>query len=682
MADQTFNVEVQADLIEKLTRAAPVQAIAELIWNALDADANRVEVEVIPDALNSIAQIIIVDDGNGIDHSDAPELFRRLGGFWKKPGVKTKGGRYLHGQEGRGRFKAFALGRVVDWDITYARAGALWSYRISMLEDNIRQVRISDEAPAQGGRTCGVTVKISEIHKDFRSLEPSSRSVQELNEIFALYLKDYRQVEIFFEGQRVNPETAIISTELFDLPTISDSSGEYSAKLEVIGWTAITRRVLYLCDERRFPLCQVDTRFHVGNFQFSAYVSSPYMTKLLTEGRIELAEMDEALRPVIEEAIDRIKTYARDKTAEQAKAVVEEWKADEVYPFSGDPKNRIEVVERQVFDIVAMSVRQFLPDFDQTPRKGKAYHLRMLKHAIEHSPEDLQLILNEVLNLPRPKQNELAQLLRETTLTAVINAAKVVTDRLKFLTGFEEIVFDTEFKKRLKERSQLHKIIADGNCWLFGEEYSLSVSDRSLTEVLRKHRELLGSPTVIDDEPVKHPTQSRGIIDLMVSREIRRHSSTEREHLIIELKAPKVRVGQIEINQIENYARAIAKDERFRNLKTKWSFWVISDDYDLDYVKHRADDEGMIRFGDILIYVKTWAEVIQGNRSRMQFFQEKLEYEADRGASLEFLKTKYAQFLEGFLEVETIVTDEADESASATEYQKAKQRSKKKAIAS
>jgi hypothetical protein len=29
--------------------------------------------------------------------------------------------RQLHGQEGRGRFKAFALGSVVDWTSTYAR---------------------------------------------------------------------------------------------------------------------------------------------------------------------------------------------------------------------------------------------------------------------------------------------------------------------------------------------------------------------------------------------------------------------------------------------------------------------------------------------------------------------------------------------------------------------------------
>jgi hypothetical protein len=649
MSDQTFDIEIQADLLDKLTRATPVQAIAELIWNGLDADAKRVVVETVPDHLEGISKIVVTDDGVGIDHRNAAELFRRLGGSWKKPGAKTKDGRYLHGQEGRGRFKAFALGRVVDWDVYYDRDSALWTYRISMLQDNLRQVRISDERPA-AGQARGVTVSVAELHKSFRSLEPIN-CVQELSEIFALYLKDYRDVSIFFENVRVNPEAAITSTESFMLPEIEDAGQRYEAKLEVIGWRTIAKRVLYLCDEHGFPMCQVDTRFHVGNFQFSAYLSSGYMTNLLQQGRIELAEMDEGLKPVIEGAIEKIKTYARQKQTEEAKAVVEEWKAEQIYPYAGAPQTRVEEVERQVFDIVAVNVSKFLPEFDQTPRKSKAWHLRMLRSAIEHSPEELQLILNQVLDLPIAKQNELAQILRETTLSALINAAKIVTDRLKFLAGLEQILFVDDFKKNLKERSQLHRIIADGNCWLFGEEYSLSVSDRSLTEVLRKHKELLRCDVAID-EPVKHPSKTRGIIDLMLSREIRRHSATERQHLIVELKAPKVTIGQKEIGQIENYAIAVAEDERFRGVNTKWAFWILSDDYD-GYVSRRMDKDDVIRLrGDeeILIYVKTWSQVVQDNKSRMQFFQEKLEYEADRGASLEYLKTRYAAFLEGVFE--------------------------------
>ena len=39
-----FQVEVQPDFIEKITRAKPLQALSELVWNALDADAREVRV--------------------------------------------------------------------------------------------------------------------------------------------------------------------------------------------------------------------------------------------------------------------------------------------------------------------------------------------------------------------------------------------------------------------------------------------------------------------------------------------------------------------------------------------------------------------------------------------------------------------------------------------------------------
>jgi len=114
-----YAVEVQADFLEKITRARPVQALAELIWNGLDADASKVQVRLDYNSLGAMSAIIIKDDGLGIPYAEAPELFRRLGGSWKKPGATTKrAGRFLHGQDGRGRFKSFALGLIAEWDVT------------------------------------------------------------------------------------------------------------------------------------------------------------------------------------------------------------------------------------------------------------------------------------------------------------------------------------------------------------------------------------------------------------------------------------------------------------------------------------------------------------------------------------------------------------------------------------
>ena len=189
-----------------------------------------------------------------------------------------------------------------------------------------------------------------------------------------------------------------------------------------------------------------------------------------------------------------------------------------------------------MFDIVAAHVQEIAPDLGISSTTTRALHLRMLRSAIERGPEELQLILKEVLDLPVKQQKELAALLQETTLTSIITAAKTVADRLKFISALESIVFNPETKGRLKERSQLHKILAE-NTWVFGEEYNLWVSDKDLRNVLVKHKKLLGSPISIED-PVKVVGQKRAIIDLMLSRSTRRHRADDIEHLVVELKAP------------------------------------------------------------------------------------------------------------------------------------------------
>lgn len=659
MADQVCHVEVQADFLDKIMGARPVQALSELIWNSLDADAKDVAVSFQYNELGSMSAIVIADNGSGMPRDDAPMLFSHLGGSWKRLTRHTKEGhRFLHGQDGRGRFKAFSLGGIVEWDVTYQKAmkegTGLWNYKITMKATNNREVVISEEAPAEPGKERGVIVSIAELPRDYRVFG-SDGGQQDLTEIFALYLADYPDVRIRVDGNQIDPTKVIASRHVTDLNSIFVDGVEYRTKLEIIEWKSMARRALYLCSENGFPLMQAaDRRFHVGEFQFSAYVKTPFMSKLQNEGTAELAEMRPEVAAALDEAQKIIRTYFRQRAAEARRNVVEEWKEQRIYPYAGEATTHVEQVGRQVFDIVAVTAAQFMPEFDETPATNKALHLRLIRHAIEHSPQELQMILDQVLKLPKRQQEELAELLRDVPLGSIINAAKVVADRLRFLMGLETILFDAELKPRLKERSQLHQIVAQ-NCWLFGEEYNLSVNDQSLTEVLRKHRALLGDETAID-EPVRHISKERGIVDLMLSRAVRRHRANELMHLIVELKAPKVRIDAKELTQIEGYAFSVVRDERFRSVSTAWQFCVISDDVG-PYAEERIiDSSGVVHSkGNVTISVKTWAQVLDENRARLQFFQEKLEYQADKEASLQHLQEHYAAFLKGVVAEEVMI---------------------------
>ncbi|CAM5554907.1 hypothetical protein ATER59S_04571 [Aquamicrobium terrae] len=661
------SISIQDDFLARQTRAQPIAALAELIWNSLDGEASSVDVEFErADLAGGLSKIVVYDNGEGFPRSEAAKLFGNLGGSWKRLTRRTRTkSRMVHGQEGRGRYKAFALGRSIVWKVCYLEAGKPKAFEISLLESDLKDVAITEERDAPG-QASGVIVEIADIKRDFRVLE-SDEGLQELAETFALYLINYQDVAIRIAGQRLDPETAIAGQEQLTLPPIKDADGtEYPAELHLIEWRADTKRTLYLCSENGFPLDQVETRFHVPGFSFSAYLKSPYIAALHNDGRLGVAEMVPELRQAVDVAREAIKEHFRERAAQRARNVVEEWKSADIYPFKGEPATPVEKAERQVFDIVAVNVQEFTPELAAATPKARALHLRMLRHAIERGPDDLQMILREVLDLPERKQKELAALLQETTLSAIITAAKTVADRLKFIAALESIVFDPETKGRLKERSQLHKILAE-NTWVLGEEYNLWASDKDLKRVLEKHRAVL-DPDIVIDDPVKVIGKKRGIVDLMLSRATRRHRANDIEHLVVELKAPKVVIGADEITQAKRYAMAVSKDERFHTVKgVRWHFWIVSNSYD-EFA--RADIEGgpdparqlIHRKDNISVGIKTWGELIEENRARLQFFQEHLEHSADESAAIRYLQERHSKYLEGVIEIDDeAVNQDADE---------------------
>jgi hypothetical protein len=196
MAEEMIvTLNVQEDFAEKLTSGRPAQAIAEMVWNGLDAEATHIAITAEEGKLG-LEAVIIEDDGHGISPSEAPTLFENLGGSWKKAANLSKNGRrHLHGKEGRGRLRALALGRVAEWSVTGTNElDALKTFKITIIRDNVRNARISPVEDAPKGSRTGVRVRVSELDRDWRL--SADGVAQELAEIYALYLTEYRNVSI------------------------------------------------------------------------------------------------------------------------------------------------------------------------------------------------------------------------------------------------------------------------------------------------------------------------------------------------------------------------------------------------------------------------------------------------------------------------------------------------------
>ena len=154
----------------------------------------------------------------------------------------------------------------------------------------------------------------------------------------------------------------------------------------------------------------------------------------------------------------------------------------------------------------------------------------------------------------------------------------------------------------------------------------------------------------------------------MLSRAMRRHRADNVEHMVVELKAPSVTIGTREITQTKEYAFAVSKDERFHTIKDlRWHFWVVSNvlnDYAREEIAGGPDPQRNLihKKNNITVGVKTWAEIIEENKARLQFFQEALEYRVGEAEAIAHLQERHSKLLEGvFDEVEGTLKEGLEE---------------------
>ena len=644
-----IKVEVKKDHLDKISRASVLNALTELVWNAFDADANNVHIQIVKNEIG-IQEVHVKDDGHGILYKDSKKLFSSLGGSWKGDKGLSPKGRYLHGKEGQGRFKAFAIGRYVEWNTSFSDGIQTLEYQIKGKAENKGEFHPSNPKISSNEDT-GTVVSIYEPHKEFTSLN-KERILQYFSSVFAIYLSQYKEVKLFVDGALVDPESQIENKSIIPLQPVIYENSEYPYELQIIEWNCQASNELQLCNNNGFPLLSYEKKIKgTSDFSYTAYLKSEHISRLNTLGTLGLTDLEPSLKGVLEDTFSAIKHHFMLRKIEKSADIIRKWKQENVYPYKGAPEGPIEEAERQVFDIIALNISDQIKDFENSDLKLKRFQFRLLRQIVNSKPDDLHVILTEVLNLSKRKQSELAELLKDASLSAIISSAKIVTDRLKLISGLEEILFNPDKKKVLKERTQLHKILAE-NTWIFGDEFSLTVNDQSLSEVLRIHLDKKGIDVHLD-KPVTRIDGRVGIVDLMLTRSIGKNHPDEREHLVVELKAPKVDIGEDEIAQIKSYAFATIADERFKHLKTKWTFWIVSNDlkpYAEMELKQDKTGRGVLYNTDNLtIFVKTWGTLLQECKYRLEFVRKQLDLNIDKSDGLKYLQETYSEYTKGVI---------------------------------
>ena len=142
MAEAPLVLKFGGSLVEQLGAQlypSVTATVAELISNAWDADARHVWISLpFGEAWTADGEITVVDDGNGMTRQQAQQTYlvvgrkRRLTSL----GVRSEGGRMVHGRKGIGKLAAFGTAGILD--CTTARDGHVTHFRLDY--DKIRKL--------------------------------------------------------------------------------------------------------------------------------------------------------------------------------------------------------------------------------------------------------------------------------------------------------------------------------------------------------------------------------------------------------------------------------------------------------------------------------------------------------------------------------------------------------------
>lgn len=241
--------------------------------------------------------------------------------------------------------------------------------------------------------------------------------------------------------------------------------------------------------------------------------------------------------------------------------------------------------------------------------------------------------MNSILKLNKKTIIQFNDLLSKTKLEDVIEFSDKVAMKMEELEFIEKLTY-SEISKHVKERKELHKFL-EKMLWIFGEEFNDStrlLSDKGLENNLRTLRnELMKyTPSKNDDNINKDiPKSTKSITDLFLYSE-KIIDCNKREILIVELKAPKVKISANELAQAKRYAKDI-KDCGQTPQNVNFKVLLVSSDISSNglYEIQGENNNPFFYFRSqskrVEVWVMKWSDLIEKQKRKLRYLSNQLQ---------------------------------------------------------
>ena len=624
-----------------------VKSLCEYIWNGFDANASYVDLsfKANESPLDTVFEIVISDNGDGISHKVLPRKFQPIYESEKAlASNQPKNHSMPHGKNGKGRLTFFTFAESATWVTTYKEGSNLKAQEIRIISDSIDSYE-PGAIECTGDKT-GTKVVFKGISGILKH-DIESRLIPYIKREFAWFLELKRadQTTITINGDILNYEDLVHERDSIEFKT-----GTTDSPIEVgfILWNQklnLEYSKYYYLDENNNEVWKENTTLNNkgDNFYHSVYIKSSYFNDFHWADQDADDQQSELYKckkhDDFKSLADRLVKFLHEKRNPYidiyTEKLVKEYESEGVFPDHG--KSLVgEFQNSQIKETVRGLYKVQPKVFTSLNVTQKKAFVGLLDALIDLGADDRLLeIISKIVEMTPQERAQLAHVLDYASISAITKTISMIKDRFKVVSQLKELVMDDGWETT---EADLQKII-ESHFWLFGEEFNLVTAEEpKFEEALRRYLYLLDGEGVTRAKPkIKHPDKNREM-DIFACRRDVRHNSIE--NIIVELKHPKVKLGQKELNQVTTYLDVVLKQPEFTASNMQWKVFLVGKSLDTSDAIKNAYESAQVHGERHLIqslpskrakiYVLQWSDIFSEFECRHQYILDKLEIDKNR----------------------------------------------------
>jgi hypothetical protein len=462
------------DLLGQQMYGGAVPSVAELVANAWDADAEKIDITIPSDVKSPGAEIIVRDYGVGMTFEELNDFYLHVGYERRDRGEKSAKGRLIMGRKGIGKLAGFGIAE--DIIITSIKQGHLVELVLNYTE--LRALRTTDNfslKPLRDEPTNdpdGVTVTFKKL-KLIRSIDADNFRLS-MARRFAMGTD---VMQIFINGTPVSKEDLVFEHRYPETGwTTEDIPG--FGKIEY--WFAFLNNTI---QDPELRGVSVFARNRIAQF-------TPFFFNLTggINGQVALEYLTGQIKAdILDEGIDYIATDRQTVNWQFGQApILEEWGKQKIKELCADWKKRHDEMNIARFQ---HSLGDYFTRIDKLAKEEKKDLTAALTKiaTIERiNPEDFKIIANAMVSgveresvkkvikrinsVSADALPELYEAIKEWDIISAVSTAEVVAGKLEIIEQFKKHIDDRLPEKAGKGQLDMQTFVKEYP-WLLGHKY-------------------------------------------------------------------------------------------------------------------------------------------------------------------------------------------------------------------